>query len=571
MSPSADKNYSLWAATKYLKRPKQLKFPISKPDNTWANTDAEKAEVLADHFEAAFQPHKDLETLSDSDVSTGSSDSDLQNEGEVSTLKPRKIKKIPPVKIKTISPSEINKEIKGKIKAKKAPGFDKISGLILKNLPNRAIMKLVSIFNAVIRCKYIPSQWKIAEIFVLLKPDKPPTEASSYRPISLLPVIGKLFEKLYIKRLNEIVGKQNLIIDAQFGFRAKHSTIDQLHRITKFIEDSLEKGEYCVAVFLDVAQAFDRVWHERLIGKLYKMLPCNHVELLSSFLSGRQFRVRYENTTSSFRPIRAGVPQGSCLSPLLYSLFTTDIPQSGRGGKLGVYADDTLVLAASKSYREARFNAQSHLNRINKWTNKDKTKLNASKSVEIVFTNRPFTHIPLHLGNSEIPRDTVARYLGLHLDSRLKWGAHIKKKVEQLRLKFHDMQWLIGRKSKLSLETKLLLYKSMLRPVWSYGCQLWGCAAKSNLKKIEVVQMKILRSISKARWYERNADIRADLNIDSVEDYITKMYNSYETRLHRHPNPEALALLEKDQCTRRLKRRKPHELGIQGFSKLSFF
>ena len=487
----------------------------------------------------------------------------------MSALKPRKIRKIPPVKVKSISPSEIIKEIKGKIKAKKAPGFDRISGLLLKNLPNKAVMKLVAIFNAVIRCKYIPVQWKMAEIIVLLKPDKSPSEAASYRPISLLPVIGKLFEKLYIKRLNEIVSKQNLIIDAQFGFRAKHSTVDQLHRITKFIEDALEKGEYCVAVFLDVAQAFDRVWHERLVEKLYSMLPCNHVELLSSFLTGRQFRVRYENTTSGFRPIWAGVPQGSCLSPLLYALFTTDIPQSGRRGKLGVYADDTLVMASSRSYREARNTVQQHLIKIHKWTKRDKTKLNASKSVEVVFTNRPYTHIPLRLGEDIIPNDSSARYLGLHLDSRLKWGLHIKKKVAQLRLKFSDMQWLIGRKSRLPLHIKLLLYKSMLRPVWSYGCQLWGCAAKSNLDKIEVIQMKILRSIAKARWYERNADIRADLSIDSVEEYITKMYTAYEARLHRHPNPEALALLEWDRCIRRLKRRKPHELGIQGFSKFS--
>ena len=125
----------------------------------------------------------------------------------------------------------------------------------------------------------------------------------------------------------------------------------------------------------------------------------------------------------------------------------------------------------------------------------------------------------------------------------------------------------MGRTARLSLQLKLLLYKSMLRPVWSYGCQLWGCAAKSNLDKIEIMQMKILRSIVKARWYERNADIRADLNIDSVEDYITKMYSAYELRLHRHPNQEALALLEWDRCSRRLKRRKPYELGIQGFSK----
>ena len=94
---------------------------------------------------------------------------------------------------------------------------------------------------------------------VLLKPGKAPANPSSYWPISLLPVIGKLFERLYIKRLNKIVQTEKLLIDAQFGFREKHSTIEQLHRITKAIEELLEKGEFCVTVFLDVAQAFDRV------------------------------------------------------------------------------------------------------------------------------------------------------------------------------------------------------------------------------------------------------------------------------------------------------------------------
>lgn len=158
--------------------------------------------------------------------------------------------------------------------------------------------------------------------------------------------------------------------------------------------------------------------------------------------------------------------------------------------------------------------------------------------------------------------------MGLHLDSKLRWKEHIKKKVAQVKLKFLNMFWLLGKKSKLDLRLKLLLYKSMLRPIWSYGCQLWGCAAVTNLNQIEIIQMKILRNIAKARWYERNVDIRADLNIDSVEDYITKLYTSYENRLHNHPNPEALALLEKSENVRRLKRRKTFELGIQGFSKL---
>ena len=193
-------------------------------------------------------------------------------------------------------------------------------------------MKLVQIFNAVIRLKYVPAQWKKAEIIVLLKPDKSPANPSSYRPISLLPVIGKLFEKLYIKRLNKIVKTKKLIIDSQFGFREKHSTIEQLHRITRTIDEALEKGEFCVAVFLDVAQAFDRVWHEKLVKKLFNIIPSNHVELIASYLKGRQFRIRFDDAKSEFKNIGAGVPQGSVLAPLLYALFTTDIPQSKRGG-----------------------------------------------------------------------------------------------------------------------------------------------------------------------------------------------------------------------------------------------
>ena len=97
----------------------------------------------------------------------------------------------------------------------------------------------------------------------MLKRGKAPANPSSYRAISLLPVIGKFLERLYIKRLKKIILTEKLLIDPQFGFREKHSTIEQLHRITKAIKEALEKGEFCVAVFLDVAQEFDRVWHEK--------------------------------------------------------------------------------------------------------------------------------------------------------------------------------------------------------------------------------------------------------------------------------------------------------------------
>ena len=151
------------------------------------------------------------------------------------------------------------------VKVKKAPGRDLITGQILRELPSKAIHKLVEIFKAVLDLGYVPKQWKLAMIVMIPKPGKPLHEVSSYRPISLLPAISKLFERLYIKRLRKIVEEKSIIPPFQFGFRQKHATVEQIHRVTNIIEESLEKKKYCVAVFLDVAQAFDKVWHKNLL------------------------------------------------------------------------------------------------------------------------------------------------------------------------------------------------------------------------------------------------------------------------------------------------------------------
>jgi hypothetical protein len=124
---------------------------------------------------------------------------------------------------------------------------------------------------------------------------KPPHESTSYRPISLLPITSKLFEKLLLKRLKLIVEDKNLIPDHQFGFRTQHSTTDQVLRITNIIEQSLEEKKVCSTLFLDVAQAFDEVWHEGLNHKLKLLLPVQYSSILESYLSYRYLRIKHED------------------------------------------------------------------------------------------------------------------------------------------------------------------------------------------------------------------------------------------------------------------------------------
>lgn len=168
--------------------------------------------------------------------------------------------------IKYIASLEVAQEIDNNINPKKAPGIDEISPRILKELSRKGIVLVTCIFNACLRLEHVPDCFKTAQIIMIKKPNKTEEDVSSYRPISLLPVLSKLFEKLFLKRLKPLID----LPDHQFGFRNQHSTIDQIHRVTSVIEKVFEEKKYCITVFLDVAQAFDKVWHEGLVYKLSK-------------------------------------------------------------------------------------------------------------------------------------------------------------------------------------------------------------------------------------------------------------------------------------------------------------
>jgi hypothetical protein len=189
---------------------------------------------------------------------------------------------------------------------------------------------------------YFPAQWKVAQIILLLKPGKPPHEITSYHPISLLPVVFKVFEKLLLNRLLPLVASHSLITDHQFVFRKRHSTIEQTHRVVQRIHEALETKQYYSAAFLDISQAFDKVWHTGLLYKLRRALPLNYFLLLQSYILRRHFLVKVGTDQSPLTSINAGVPQGSVLGPLLYLLYTADFPTSP-GTLTATFADDTSI------------------------------------------------------------------------------------------------------------------------------------------------------------------------------------------------------------------------------------
>ncbi|CAB0001723.1 unnamed protein product [Nesidiocoris tenuis] len=339
----------------------------------------------------------------------------------------------------------------------------------------------------------------------------------------------------------------------------KHSTIDQVHRIVNIIEEALEKKNVCSGIFLDVAQAFDKVWHEGLNHKLKKMLPYQYVELLESYLSRRYFCIKQEDAYSEPRTINAGVPQGSVIGPLLYLLYTCDLPETEEN-TTATFADDTAILAVGESNEESTQKLNRAISRISSWTAKWRIRLNEAKSVHIDFTNRSIVYTPTFINGVAIPYVNEAKYLGMTLDAKLRWKEHVKKKKTELVLKLRKMYWLIGRQSTMTIGNKLLLYNQVLKPVWSYGAQLWGCTAPTNRQIIQRFQNSVLRCITDAPWYFRNDALHRELNVDSVDQVIKQRASAHLTRLRDHLNEEAVKLLDVEDLTRRLKRTKPHEL-----------
>lgn len=546
LTPSEASDYSLWKATRKLKSTQLHNPPIKDGKSEWARNDKDKVLMFANHLQEVFKPY--------------SSEIPAAEENEISEYLDAPFQMdLPHSKIKY---SDILNTISKEVNIKKSPGFDLITGRIIHELPWKCIMLLTFITNAILRTNYFPNSWKVAQIIMIPKPGKKPEEVNSYRPISLLPILSKVFEKIYVKKLKEVIDTKKLIPEHQFGFRNRHGTIEQVHRLVNKINKDLNAKRYCSAAFLDVSQAFDKVWHKGILFKIKKLLPHSHFQLLKSYLTNRHFLVKQGSEYTDLYPIQSGVPQGSVLGPTLYLLYTADLPIT-RLTTVATFADDTAILSSHTDPRLASRYLQNNLNMIEVWLKKWRIKVNASKSVHVTFTMRRETCTPVKINNCELPQSDDAKYLGIHLDRKLTWRKHIFTKRKQLGLKLRKLYWMIGRKSKLSLENKILLYKAILKPIWTYGIQLWGTASKSNISILQRFQNKVLRAIVDAPYYISNEVIQRDIPLESINEVIYQYSVNYSERLSNHPNVLANQLYESDNSEiRRLKRCQPADLAL---------
>jgi hypothetical protein len=335
---------SIWKIAKILRNTRKPLPPIHGAGGI-VYTDHEKAEAFADSLELQCR------------ASLANADPDHIDE---------MLEEAPDLLIQPASPQEVSETIRS-LKNRKAPGPDNIANKALKTLPEKAIVAITAIATGIIRLRHFPARWKTANVIFIPKPGKNPKFLQNHRPISLLSTVGKLVEKLIHSRLTKLIDDNRTIPDELFGLRAHHSTTDQLLRVTEYASVSHERTHVTAAVFLDVAKAFDTVWHNGLVFKLRQSgVPVAMAQLIYSCLEERSFRAKIRDTSSTPHPIEAGVPQGSVLSPLLYSVFTADIPKTTRT-TLAMYADDTAIITRSKQPRTATGYLQEAVDALEDW------------------------------------------------------------------------------------------------------------------------------------------------------------------------------------------------------------
>ena len=332
-----------------------------------------------------------------------------------------------------------------------------------------------------------------------------------------------------------------------------------MYRLINEIILALENKQYCTVLFMDIEKAFDKINHESLLQTIRKQFPEQIYQLIKSYLSGRTFVIKIRDTYSEVKDIKAGVSQGSVLGPILYTLYRANIPTT-INSKILTFADNTAILFRYTNPETAVKLLQEHITKIEKWLQEKQIKANPNKCNHITFTLRKQIPPNILLNGTHITQTKQVKYLGLHLDTQLTWKQHTKSIIDKIQTTRRQMHWLTSRKSKLSIENKLKIYKTIIKSIWKYGILLWGTAAMSHINKIETIQAKILKTIVNAPWYVRNEDIRTYQRIPTVKEEINRYAERYKERIATHPNRLAAETINTSNMEKRLKRKHPADL-----------
>ena len=299
----------------------------------------------------------------------------------------------------------------------KSSGLTNFSSFIIKEAFIILLEEVTYLFNLSISSSEFPKAWKEALVIPIPKSGDL-TKVQHFRPISLLPLPGKLLEKLVHKQLSDHLENESLLVDIQHGFRKKHSTIHAVAQFTNYVNTKRDMGIPTLAMYVDFRKAFDCVQYSVLLRKLAGLdIGLDTLGWIESYLIGRRQRVLANGHLSPFECIKQGVPQGSVLGPLFYIIYANDLEKYINHCKVALYADDTVLYTANRDFGRSVELLQKDVNALNEWCNINGIKANTNKTKVMVFGSsakvREVPDFEIKLGDTTLQKVTSYKYLNL--------------------------------------------------------------------------------------------------------------------------------------------------------------
>lgn len=401
-------------------------------------------------------------------------------------------------------------------------GFDGISSKLVKYIRLSLLKPITLIINQMLHTGIFPNKLKIAKINPIYKKGDE-NLFTNYRPISLLPTLSKIFEKVVFQQVYNHFQEKKLFFNAQYGFRTGHSIEFAAIELIDKIISRMDKMETPIGIFLDLSKAFDTLDHDILLQKL-KYYGFNDIalKLMHSYLNNRKQYVQIEEANSDFLSVTTGVPQGSVLGPLLFIIYMNDISNASTLFEFILYADDTsltttveIIIREGNIYDlQARIN--SELSKINEWLKVNRLSLNITKTKYMMFHmhNKNVPQIELKIDDVVIEQVSEFNFLGITISEDLKWKKHIDKISNRISRNIGVLNKL---KHYLPVPTKLSIYNSLILSHINFGLLIWGYSCERILK----LQKKSVRIICLSKYNAHTDPIFKQLEILKVGDIFT--------------------------------------------------
>lgn len=429
-----------------------------------------------------------------------------------------------------------------------APGRSRIDKQQITMLPQNAIKYLLTIYNAMINTGYFPRKYKEATITMIPKPGKPQTDPRNYRPISLLEVPGKIFERIINSRLRHHLQENNLYNPSQYGFRAGRSTTSAIAIASEKIALAKGQGLNCTIIQRDISKAFDKVWIQGLQYKLLQLgLPEQTERLLCNFLHQRTASISVNTTLSTPFLLQSGVPQGSVLSPTLFITYTSDVPRPINTNCMDLYyADDATQIVTSNTSPEGHdARVVREALRLNTYERTWKIKTNIDKFTIVALGRKKPND--LQIQGQTIQHQKHCQILGHTVTSTGLIVRHVndKKIKAKIALKSLYRFW------HFTEQLKLYLVKTKLLPILDYSPIPTHTASRTKMLELQRIQNKALRYVTDQRYpYTESTEAQHHrLNVQPISTRLREAAHKIWEKLDNQEDPNYTHVKEYDGNT----------------------